>query len=281
MFPDGQGYNLCMPQIIPTAEPFFFPGNRTGILLVHAFTGTPKEMRWMGEDLNRRGYTVCGIRLAGHATRPADMVRSRWQDWLLSVEDGCHLLHSCTDRIFLAGLSTGGVLALIFASQFPVVGVIAMSTPYSPPDDWRLKYVKLLSRLKPYIPKGDGRPGAGWFGDAWRQHVAYPEYPLRSVGELRDLLEEMRLALPQVRVPVLLVCTRDDHPLICAGTDDIRAGLGICDVQQLWLEGSGHTVTEEPQREVVFQAAADFIARVSVLSKRPGLEWPRAGKAGL
>ncbi len=76
----------------PTAEPFFFPGKgekaRIGCLVTHGFTGAPKEMRWMGEYLNRQGYTVCGIRLAGHATRLKDMVRSRWQDWLLSVEDG-------------------------------------------------------------------------------------------------------------------------------------------------------------------------------------------------
>jgi carboxylesterase len=67
-----------MPQIIPTAEPFFFPGNgqntRIGCLVTHGFTGAPKEMRWLGESLNRQGYTVCGIRLTGHATRPEDMI---------------------------------------------------------------------------------------------------------------------------------------------------------------------------------------------------------------
>jgi len=46
--------------IIPTAEPFFLPGNRVGCLLVHGFTGAPKEMRWMGEFLNQQGYTVLG-----------------------------------------------------------------------------------------------------------------------------------------------------------------------------------------------------------------------------
>lgn len=57
-------------QIIPTTEPFFFQGGRTGVLLLHGFTGTPKEVRWMGEDLQKHGYTVLGIRLHGHATHP-------------------------------------------------------------------------------------------------------------------------------------------------------------------------------------------------------------------
>jgi carboxylesterase len=154
------------------------------------------------------------------------------------------------------------MFALVFASRFPVAGVVAMSTPYSPPDDWRLKYLRLFSRFKPYLPKRGG-PDSGWFGDAWKQHVAYPVYPLRAIAELYDLLAEMHLALPRVRVPVLLVCTQNDHPLICAGMDAIRRDLGTADVQQLWLEDSGHTVTEEPKREFVFRAAAEFIERVS------------------
>ncbi len=258
-----------MLQIIPTAEPFFFPGNKTGILLIHGFTGAPKEMRWMGEFLNRQGYTVLGIRLAGHATRPEDMIRSRWQDWLASVEDGVALLHSCTERIFLAGLSMGGVLSLTFAAgagATPVGeslrGVVAMSTPYALPDDWRLKYINLLGRLRPYTAKNDGEPGSGWFGGAWKQHVSYPQYPLRSIGELNTLLGVMRAALSELRLPVLLITSRDDSHMIRDSGEKIYTSLGSLDKQLMWIEGSGHVITEEPQRESVFKAAADFIRRV-------------------
>ena len=90
---------------IPTAEPFFFPGGKTGCVLVHGFTGAPKEMRLMGKHLNGNGVTVIGIRLAGHATQMSDMVRTRWRDWLTSVEDGINLLSDSCDNIFVAGLS--------------------------------------------------------------------------------------------------------------------------------------------------------------------------------
>ena len=93
--------------ILPTAEPFFLPGDDTGCLLVHGFTGTPKEMRWLGEYLNAAGRSVLGVRLAGHATSLDDMARTRWQDWLASVEDGIGLLSGVTKRIFVLGLSMG------------------------------------------------------------------------------------------------------------------------------------------------------------------------------
>ena len=257
-----------MPQIIPTAEPFFFPGKGTnakiGCLVIHGFTGAPKEMRWLGEYLNRQGYSVCGIRLNGHATKPEDMTRSRWQDWLLSVEDGYNLLRSCTDQVFLLGLSMGGVLSLTAASQLQVRGVVAMSTPYALPDDPRIRYTKLISRFTPYMPKGNAKPGADWYDqEAWKQHVAYPEYPVRAVAELDELLRVMRESLPQVKVPVLLIHSRNDNYVIRDSMEKINTALGCTDKHMLWVEGGGHVITEEPTRETVFKAAADFIKRVA------------------
>src|SRR5512134_2216381 len=120
-----------MSQIIPTAEPFFFLGDssKPACLLIHGFTGAPKEMRWMGDYLHQRGYTCLGVRLAGHATDPEDMVRARWTDWTASVEDGYQLLRGVTENIVLAGLSMGGVLALLMSTRLNVRGVVTMSAP--------------------------------------------------------------------------------------------------------------------------------------------------------
>ena len=257
-----------MTQIIPTAEPFFFPGSgknaRIGCLVQHGFTGTPKEMRWMGEYLNKKGFTVCGMRLAGHATKPEHMIRSRKEDWLATTEDGYHLLHSSCEQVFLLGLSMGGILSLTMAAQLPVKGVVAMSTPFKLPPDPRMKYLKLISLFMPYLAKGDEEPGSGWFDlDVWRQHVAYPQNPLRSVAELFELLELMRLSLSKVKVPVLLIHSRDDDYVVKDSMDSIYDLLGSTDKEKLWVEGGGHVITEEPTRHKVFDAAARFIERVS------------------
>ncbi len=258
--------------IIPTAEPFFFPGNKTGILLTHGFTGAPKEMRWMGEYLNRQGYSVLGVRLAGHATRPEDMIRSRYSDWLASVEDGYHLLRGVAEQIFLVGLSMGGILSLVTASRLQVCpedagrrvrGVVAMSTPYKLPDDPRIRWARQISSFIPYAPKGNEAPGADWFDkESFKQHVSYPQNPIRSVAELSQLMAVMHDSLPKVRVPVLLMHSRADDYVVKDSMVRIYASLGSTDKNMLWIEGSGHVITEEPQRERVFKAATDFIERV-------------------
>jgi carboxylesterase len=254
---------MTMSQIIPTTEPFFFPGNETGCLLVHGFTGTPKEMHWMGEYLNKQGFTVLGVRLAGHATHPEDMIRTNYCDWLASVEDGFQLLSGLAKRIYIMGLSMGGTLSLATAAYLPVKGIVAMSTPYKIPDDPRLKYTEIISKLVPYMPKSKTAPGVGWFDpQAWREHIFYPRNPTRSVGQLNKLLAEMRAALPQVKAPALLIHSRDDHDVWSESMPAIYRDLGSTDKQMLWIENSGHVITRDAQRETVFKAAADFVRRL-------------------
>jgi carboxylesterase len=251
-------------QLIPTTEPFFLPGGRTGVLLTHGFTGTPKEMRWMGEYLNEHGYTCLGIRLAGHATDPEDMIRSNWTDWAASVEDGFHLLRGMTDRIFLAGLSMGGILSLLMSAQLDVKGVIAMSTPYKLPDDPRLRRIDWIAKMIPYMPKSDEEPGASWFDrEAWKDHISYPQNPVRSIGQLNILLGEMRAALPNIRKPVLLIHSKDDRYVLPENMEMIYADLkNVSDRTKVYITGSSHVITRDAARHQVFELARDFTERI-------------------
>jgi len=252
-------------QIIPTTEPFFFPGGRTGALLVHGFTGAPQEMRWMGEYLNQHGLTCLGIRLNGHATDLEDMRRSRWTDWTASVEDGYHLLCGSVDQVFLVGLSMGGVLSLLMSTRLAqrVAGVVAMSTPYQLPNDYPLWALRLFSMVVRNNPKSKETPGASWFDKAaYAEHISYPQNPLRSVVELKLLLNEMQAALPEVRKPVLLIHSKDDPYVLPENMEKIYAGLvNASDKTKLYVTGSGHVVTRDAARHQVFEAARDFIKR--------------------
>lgn len=255
-----------MTQIIPTAEPFLLLGetNKPACLLVHGFTSTPKEMRVLGEFLNGHGYTCLGIRLTGHATIPEDMIRSNWTDWTASVEDGYNLLRCLSDRILLIGVSMGGVLSLLMSTRLAVIATVAMSTPYKLPDDPRLRHIDWIAKTVPYMPKGNGEPGSGWFDrEAWKDHISYPQNPVRSIGQLNKLLGEMRAALPGLRVPVLLVHSRDDDYVLPENMELIYADLhDVSDRTKLYISGSGHVITRDAARQQVFAHVLDFIQRV-------------------
>jgi len=258
-----------MPEIIPTAEPFFLIGDRSkpACLLIHGFTGAPKEMRWMGDYLYQQGYSCLGIRLAGHATNPEDMIRSRWTDWVASVEDGYHTLCGLTDKIFLLGLSMGGVLSLLMSTRLAprVKGVIAMSTPSKLPSDYPIWFLKLISIVMRYRPKTREAPGSGWFDKAaYADHISYSQNPVRSSAELKKLILEMQAALPKVDVPVLLMHSKDDRYVLPDNMERIYAGLvNARDKTKLYITGSGHVLPRDAARQEVFQSAVEFIQRVN------------------
>jgi len=245
---------------IPTAEPFFFPGGKTGCVLVHGFTGTPKEMRLMGDYLNGNGVTVIGIRLAGHATQMSDMLRTRWRDWLTSVEDGINLLSDFCDNIFVAGLSMGGILALMSASRYTIDGVIAMSAPYIISNDWRVKFAKQISLFMPFVKKEQSDTIDQ---KTTKDHVDYHAYPTRSIAELNELVCKLHSDLDQIHIPVLLINSKNDKTVPPSHAENYRNKIPSNHFELVTLENSGHVITEDIEREIVFNASLNFIRKYS------------------
>jgi len=242
-------------KIMPGAEPFYWEGNDIGCLLVHGFTGTPKEMLWMGEYLRDKGYTVLGVRLAGHGTSMADMEKTTWQDWFGSVKEGYERLRAQNKQIFALGLSMGGALVLHLAAHRPLAGVVAMSTPL------RLNnpFVPLLPVIRyfmPRMPKGEGT----WVDpsiEAW--HIAYSHYPSVSIMQLVKFLNHYRDDLAEISIPTLLMQSKTDNLVLPNNMEMLRALLVHAPLETFWVEQSDHLLTEDAERTKVFQKAEAFI----------------------
>ena len=244
--------------LVKTTEPFFYPGNETGCLLIHGFTGSPAEMRPLGEFLAGKGYTVLGIRLTGHGTKIEDMNRVTWQDWSNSVLDGWHLLQPNTKRIYLIGLSMGGVLTLYHASFLPAAGLVSLSTPYEMEPDPRLKILPLYSRIIPFTSKGE----PDWQDpDLVEDHFSYDMYPTKALVQLVRLLEVMRASLPEIKIPAYLVHAKKDQGVPPHNLEKIAQALGTPQdkIRKLLLENSGHVVTRDLDQDLVFQGIHQFI----------------------
>ena len=75
----------------------------------------------------------------------------------------------------------------------------------------------------------------------------------------------MRTSLPQIQVPVLLIHSKDDDYVLSDSMPNIYDNLPAQhDKEMLWIEGSGHVITRDAQRQTVFKAAADFVHRICV-----------------
>ena len=116
---------------VDTGE-FFLPGSGAGVsaLLIHGLTGTPYEMRYLGEQLAVRGVRVRGVKLAGHAGTPEELGETGYDNWYESVVKGLEELRQLGEPIIVVGLSMGAVLAArLTADQGESIAGVVMLAP--------------------------------------------------------------------------------------------------------------------------------------------------------
>ncbi|EQD66174.1 alpha/beta hydrolase fold protein [mine drainage metagenome] len=135
---------------MPKQVDYLLPGGRHGVLLIHGLTGTPAEMRFVAKGLNRRGYTVYAMQLAGHCGSVEDLLATGWRDWAASVREAAAKLGTQVDKLFVGGLSMGALLALNYVLEQPetVHGMALYSTTFRY-DGWAVPTIAKFSFLLP------------------------------------------------------------------------------------------------------------------------------------
>lgn len=251
-----------MAEVIPGCEPFYLERGPTGVLLIHGFTGTPREMRWLGEYLAEQGLTVLGVRLVGHATTLEDMEPTTWHDWWSSVKEGYADLSRRCEQVFVMGLSLGGMLTLHLGAHYPdVAGLVAMSVPGKPLNTDSFGLPEPLDESNRFLPPREEGQGDDLqdrqVAEEW--HVAYDRTPVRCLVSLFDFSHHLHDDLPDVRAPLLLVQSRSDGIVAPENMPHIYDRVASVDKDMVWLERGGHVVTEDYDKEVVFAKAYAFV----------------------
>lgn len=176
-----------LPFFVCSADP------RAAVVLVHGFSATPWEMRPLAEALFAQRLACLAVRLPGHGTTPEDLATRRWEEWLATVVAGYDRLAPHFPRIYVAGSSTGALLAALLADRRPVAGMVLLSP-----------YLRLRHRLAPL---------AGWLrylkpyqtrtlSNATAAHY-YTRRPLAGVHQINRLLRYLPARLPAIQAPVL------------------------------------------------------------------------------
>ena len=246
--------------IMPGAEPFRFdaPGE-LACLLVHGFTGTANELRYLGMHLAECGITSRGILLSGHGTRPEEMARYSYRDWIADVETALDELLAEGKRVFLGGLSMGGTLALNLAARRRddprIRGVIALAAPLRLVD-WRLNLLPIAGLIVRWQSWGkpDIRDQA-----QWARHVAYQRFHVRSLVQLVRLLKETRRLISAVHQPLLVIHSKLDNTVPPFNAELIVRRAASERARLVWLDNCYDVMTLDYDSERVHREVVDFI----------------------
>lgn len=226
--------------------------NGYGILLVHGFTASPREMEPLAQFLTQLGFTTMGVRLPGHGTNPEDLATRHQEEWQQAVEEGYLLLQQHCQKIFGLGLSTGALLITALATRQPLAGMILLSP-----------FLRVKHRLAPaagllrFIKKYQSRPVS-----AEEAATYYDRRPLHGVHQLNRLCRQIRRTAGQVTVPALLVNGTGDQT-VC-----VKSSLKLFHllpsqhkVFHLYGPEVGHALTapENPRRQELYVLIQQFL----------------------
>ena len=90
------------------AGPFYFNGNDIGILIIHGGGGgTCADLKPLGEDLQKKGYTVHIPLLPGFGTSPDDLRITPLSAWKRALEREITLIREKCEKIIVGGHSMG------------------------------------------------------------------------------------------------------------------------------------------------------------------------------
>ena len=242
------------------AEPFAFPGGsgpegRTGVLLIHGFTGNPMSMRPWGEHLAAEGFAVRCPLLPGHGTRWQDCNLSTHEQWTTAAGEAFDALAAECDRVFVAGLSMGGTVATRLAEVRPddLAGLLLVNPA--------LLTQRLDAKLLPMIAKitGSWAPIASDIKKPGITELAYPKLPTRAMMQLRTLWAATRADLARVTTPVIVFHSAEDHVVEPINSQVLLDGISSTDTTEVVLRDSYHVATLDNDAPAIFAGSVDWI----------------------
>jgi carboxylesterase len=234
--------------------PFSLNAGRTGCLLIHGFTGTPFSLRKLGERLYQHGFTVNAPLLPGHGSKPADLLKTDYRDWIDTCQEQLDSLKKQCDSVFIIGLSMGGTLALYLSSLQAVSGVVALSAPIER-SRFRGKTVRIMKHVIRYWPK--------WRSliKPYRPELGYRCYPLQAVEMFLKVLSITAEQLDRIVCPVLLMHSRYDRTVSSDQMELLCRRIASEDKKCVMLDTSKHAVTLSSALGDIETMILEFIER--------------------
>jgi esterase/lipase/1-acyl-sn-glycerol-3-phosphate acyltransferase len=257
-------YSLLHSKPMSVGEPFilFNPNNKHGVVLSHGYKSAPKEIEALANFIHSLNFNVYAVRLSGHGTMPEDLRDRSWEDWYDSFNIGYAAISQVSQKIYLAGFSTGGLLTLLSASkkEKKVDGIISINTALRL-NDIQFNYVlptvnilnNFLALFNADIDSTEGVPE--------NPGINYSKHYLTSVGQLKELMEETDEILEEIEAPILIIQGDKDPVVNPESANIIFNKIKSEDKKIVTVKSDYHVIVTRDEKEDVFKAVKEFLVK--------------------
>jgi carboxylesterase len=234
------------------------------VLLLHGFTGSPWDLRPLGEALARAGYrAVCPL-LPGHGEDGGELPGYTEQHWEEAAEAALRqLVLEAQGPVHVVGFSMGALLALVLAANHRGrVRSLSLLAPAlrlaDAPSSWLRRFRFLpFERVRPWVTKDSTD-----IRDPAVRALAplMPRWPLGWIRNFWRLQERAEEVAPGIRVPALLVAADHDAVVSLEGVRLLAARLPAMR-RLVRLPRSGHVIPRDVDAARAEQELLAFLSR--------------------
>lgn len=236
------------PRFDPALTAPFSLGEGPACLLLHGFTGSPWELRPLGEALAARGFHAEAIRLPGHGRTAEAMWDGGFHFWRGAAEEALGRLKG---PVCIAGLSMGALLAVDLATRFPervrrlalLAPAFALRDPLASLLRRRPLRALPILELRPWIEKSSVDLADP---QARRQAPLVPAFPSARLRDFWALQDLAWASLERVRAPTLIAIGGKDAVVDRRAIDRAARRLSRnAPVQHLVLPAAAHLLPRD------------------------------------
>ncbi len=242
------------------AQPFYFDGSDTGVLLTHGLTASPTEMLSLGKFLHEKGFSVHGVCLAGHGSNYRNLPNYSYLDWIKSCSDGLDLLRMKCDAIIPIGISMGALLSTLLIHQKKKVNFqkLVLLAPAFGLKSKLASLAPILSYFVKFIYKGDSV--LQYYLD--HELYAYYYYPTKAIAQYLKLRKLFHTESVHITVPTLISYGELDDTIAKNEIDEVirRKFDPETKVQIKIYPSSAHNFTTDPDAPELFEYIYQFIS---------------------
>jgi len=250
-----------MIYVHPQAEPFILKGETdTALLFIHGFTASPSEVYPVARLVHAsNSCTVTGILLPGHGSHPKFLNRCKWWDWYGAVEMELNYLMENYERVFVAGLSMGGLLAMQAGLNIKgLKGLVTINAPIYYQNPLLPCCAPLYGYIRPYYPK---KIDTELLRLEEEGRFAYRVMPVKAFRNLMRLRVSIMSNIQQMKIPVLIMQSLLDESVAAKSGDFILEKTQGADARLVKLRHSGHVATMGVEKEQITQEIVAFMSQ--------------------
>jgi len=218
-------------------------------VLIHGFTGSPKEIEILALHLEKNGVDVITPVLPGHGERldRKEMKRYKRKDWIASAESAVKKTIEQYDEVYLVGFSMGGLISAYLATKYPIKKLVLLSASV-----YYLNMMRFIGGLKQNIKTTT---------QFKRYLYKLKNTPLGATIQFRKLVKELVPYLQRLDVPTLIIQGEQDDLVDPRSANYIYEMILSTEKELHFLPKSKHIVCWDTEKDQVIALVDRFLLK--------------------